>query len=112
MRTRGRTRDPRRAAGLDAETVVRTPFASGRVDWVLPTSKPDGRADALHMLDADDDARMEWDRDRGPSPFSRLTGECAGGERGPRRCRGIRDVGASTALRHSRLRRGRSGLCG
>ncbi|WP_405592347.1 DUF5959 family protein [Streptomyces sp. NBC_01092] len=48
-------RNPRWAAGLDAEKVVKTPFMSGRIDLALYVSKLESWADALDKLDAGED---------------------------------------------------------
>ncbi|MEU1512160.1 DUF5959 family protein [Streptomyces sp. NPDC005811] len=67
-------RHPRWAVGLEAEIVVDTPFVAGRIPLVLSVSKLKGWGDALHRLDAGEDAAwMEWDR--GPSIWVRLSGE-------------------------------------
>ncbi|MGW1885904.1 DUF5959 family protein [Streptomyces sp. NPDC001970] len=103
-------RDPRWAAGLDAEIVVRTPFASGRGDSVLPTSKPDSGAGALNRLDADEDvAWMEWDRGCPPSSSSLASALEASEDRDG--IGGFETLAHPLALRHPTLRRGRSGLC-
>lgn len=44
-------REPRWAAGLGAEIVVRTPFVSGRTNLMLSTSKLERWAAALDKLD-------------------------------------------------------------
>ncbi|WP_405983793.1 DUF5959 family protein [Streptomyces sp. NBC_00872] len=67
-------REPRWAAGLGAEIVVRTPFVSGRTNLMLSTSKLERWAAALDKLDAGEDVVwMEWGR--GPSISVQLTGE-------------------------------------
>jgi hypothetical protein len=67
-------RNPRWAAGLDAEIVVRTPFVSGRIDLALSVSKLESWADALNRLDAGED--IAWmPMSRGPSIFIQLTGK-------------------------------------
>ncbi|MEU1785057.1 DUF5959 family protein [Streptomyces sparsogenes] len=66
--------NPRWAAGLNAEIVVKTPFVSGCIDLALSASKLEGWADALDRLDAGVD--VAWmEMSRGPSIFIQLNGE-------------------------------------
>ncbi|WP_435221105.1 DUF5959 family protein [Streptomyces sp. Tue6028] len=66
--------DPRWAAGLEAEIVVRTPFVSGRCYLGLYVSKLESWSDALNRLAAGEDAAW-MEMSRGASMFIRLSGE-------------------------------------
>ncbi|MFE6516999.1 DUF5959 family protein [Streptomyces sp. NPDC057748] len=67
-------RNPRWAAGLDAEIVVKTPFVSGRIDLALYLLRLKSWADALDRLEAGED--VAWmAMSRGPSISIQLTGE-------------------------------------
>ncbi|MEU2281701.1 DUF5959 family protein [Streptomyces sp. NPDC013178] len=67
-------RNPRWAAGLDAEIVVVTPFVSGRCYLALSVSKLESWSDALNRLDAGED--VAWmEMSRGASIFIQLMGE-------------------------------------
>ncbi|MPY54502.1 hypothetical protein FPZ41_40490 [Streptomyces sp. K1PN6] len=67
-------RNPRWAAGLDAEIVVGTPFVSGRCYLALSFSKLESWSDALDRLDAGQG--VAWmEMSRGASIFIQLTGE-------------------------------------
>ncbi|OMI35838.1 hypothetical protein SPAR_29796 [Streptomyces sparsogenes DSM 40356] len=67
-------RNPRWAAGLNAEIVVKTPFVSGRIDLALSASELEDWADALDRLDVGVD--VAWmEMSRGPSIFIQLNGE-------------------------------------
>ncbi|MFE1314685.1 DUF5959 family protein [Streptomyces sp. NPDC058755] len=66
--------NPRWAAGLDAEIVVRTPFVSGRCYLALYVSKLESWSDALNRLDAGED--VAWmGMSRRASIFIQLSGE-------------------------------------
>ncbi|MET7941817.1 DUF5959 family protein [Streptomyces sp. NPDC005302] len=67
-------RNPRWAAGLDAEIVVGTPFVSGRCYLALSVAKLESWSDALDRLDAGED--VGWmEMSRGASLFIQLAGE-------------------------------------
>jgi hypothetical protein len=66
--------NPRWAAGLDAEIVVRTPFVSGRCYLALYVSNLESWSDALNRLDSGQD--VAWmEMSRGASIFIQLRGE-------------------------------------
>ncbi|MFD8449514.1 MULTISPECIES: DUF5959 family protein [Streptomyces] len=58
---------------VDAETVVKTPFVSGRIHLALHVVRLESWANAPNRLDAGED--VAWtEMSRGPSIFIRLTG--------------------------------------
>ncbi|MFE9628037.1 DUF5959 family protein [Streptomyces sp. NPDC006527] len=66
--------NPRWAAGLDAEIVVRTPFVSGRCYLALYVSNLESWSDALNRLDSGQDvAWMEMSRGASGAARSRRT---------------------------------------
>ncbi|MFF4845553.1 DUF5959 family protein [Streptomyces collinus] len=66
-------RRPGWSAGLEAESVVQTPFVSGRIDLILYSSKLESWAAALDKLDAGED--VAWmEMSNGPSVFIQLAG--------------------------------------